>query len=84
MRLLTYPETENHAANSTVGIASHTDFECFTIIHQNGAGLHLRNRQGEWVQAPEYNDRLFVMVGDVLERWTNGVLQATEVRGCCY
>lgn len=23
--------------------------------------------------------RLFIMVGDVLEQWTNGLLQATEV-----
>ncbi|TMW56613.1 hypothetical protein Poli38472_006623 [Pythium oligandrum] len=80
MRLLTYPETDAPVKKSIVGIASHTDFECFTIIHQNSDGLHLLSRQGEWVEAPVYNDRLFVMVGDMLERWTNGVLQATEHR----
>ncbi|KAG1688333.1 hypothetical protein DVH05_003765 [Phytophthora capsici] len=82
MRLLTYPETNAHVKNSTVGIASHTDFECFTIIHQNGEGLHLLNRQGVWVEAPVCDDRLFVMVGDMLEHWTNGVLVATEHRVC--
>uniref|UniRef100_K3WG17 Fe2OG dioxygenase domain-containing protein n=1 Tax=Globisporangium ultimum (strain ATCC 200006 / CBS 805.95 / DAOM BR144) TaxID=431595 RepID=K3WG17_GLOUD len=80
MRLLTYPEVEAKVKNSTVGIASHTDFECFTIIHQNGAGLHLKNRNGNWVEAPVHEDRLFIMVGDVLEHWTNGLLQATEHR----
>jgi isopenicillin N synthase-like dioxygenase len=82
MRLLTYPETEGPVVkkqDATVGIASHTDFECFTIIHQNNQGLHLRARDGQWVQAPVSNDRLFVLVGDILERWTNGVLVATEV-----
>ncbi|KAF1328298.1 2og-fe alamin adenosyltransferase, partial [Globisporangium splendens] len=79
MRLLTYPEVKAKVKNSTVGIASHTDFECFTIIHQNGAGLHLKNRNGDWVEAPVHEDRLFIMVGDVLEHWTNGLLQATEV-----
>ncbi|POM68718.1 2OG-Fe(II) oxygenase superfamily protein [Phytophthora palmivora] len=82
MRLLTYPETDAVVENSTVGIASHTDFECFTIIHQNGEGLHLLNRQGVWVEAPACDDRLFVMVGDMLEHWTNGVLVATEHRVC--
>ncbi|KAG3117286.1 hypothetical protein PI124_g3436 [Phytophthora idaei] len=82
MRLLTYPETAASVKNSTVGIASHTDFECFTIIHQNGEGLHLLNRQGVWVEAPVCDDRLFVMVGDMLEHWTNGVLVATEHRVC--
>ncbi|KAJ8552481.1 hypothetical protein ON010_g10067 [Phytophthora cinnamomi] len=82
MRLLTYPEIEAPVKNSTVGIASHTDFECFTIIHQNGEGLHLLNRKGDWVEAPVCDDRLFVMVGDMLEHWTNGVLVATEHRVC--
>lgn len=57
MRLLTYPEANADVKNSTVGIASHTDFECFTIIHQNGAGLHLKNRAGDWVEAPVHEDR---------------------------
>ncbi|RLN69534.1 hypothetical protein BBJ28_00020557 [Nothophytophthora sp. Chile5] len=57
MRLLTYPETHVAVKNSTVGIASHTDFECFTIIHQNGEGLHLLNRQGNWIEAPVCDDR---------------------------
>lgn len=57
MRLLTYPEVAAAVKNSTVGIASHTDFECFTIIHQNGAGLHLKNRSGHWVEAPVHEDR---------------------------
>ncbi|KAL4115852.1 hypothetical protein PRIC2_012858 [Phytophthora ramorum] len=82
MRLLTYPEIEAPTKNSTVGIASHTDFECFTIIHQNGEGLHLLNRQGVWVEAPVCDDRLFIMVGDMLEHWTNGALVATEHRVC--
>ncbi|RLN62656.1 hypothetical protein BBJ29_001012 [Phytophthora kernoviae] len=82
MRLLTYPESKTPVKNSTVGIASHTDFECFTIIHQNGEGLHLMNRQGVWVEAPVCDNRLFVMVGDMLEHWTNGVLAATEHRVC--
>jgi isopenicillin N synthase-like dioxygenase len=57
MRLLTYPEADAAVKNSTVGIASHTDFECFTIIHQNGEGLHLLSRQGNWVEAPVCDDR---------------------------
>jgi isopenicillin N synthase-like dioxygenase len=60
MRLLTYPEhivSSQEEDKATVGIASHTDFECFTFIHQNGEGLHLKNRLGQWVEAPVHEDR---------------------------
>ncbi|DAZ99536.1 TPA: hypothetical protein N0F65_005408, partial [Lagenidium giganteum] len=80
MRLLTYPETDEPVKNSTVGICSHTDYECFTILHQNGHGLQIFSHEGHWIKAPVSPDRLLVMVGDVLERWTNGLLKATPHR----
>ncbi|OQR82798.1 2OG-Fe(II) oxygenase superfamily protein [Achlya hypogyna] len=80
MRLLTYPENSAPQDDRNVGIAAHTDFECFTIIHQNNSGLQLTTRSGEWTDAPVMADRLVVMVGDVLERWTNGQLKATPHR----
>ncbi|EQC39288.1 hypothetical protein SDRG_03491 [Saprolegnia diclina VS20] len=80
MRLLTYPENSAPMDDRNVGIAAHTDFECFTIIHQNNAGLQLTTRDGRWTDAPVMADRLVVLVGDVLERWTNGTLKATPHR----
>lgn len=72
---------------ATTGISSHTDFECFTLMHQSAAGLELRPllrgapAPGLWVEAPQTPpDVLLVIVGDMLERWTNGTLRATEHR----
>ncbi|ETV75397.1 hypothetical protein H257_10248 [Aphanomyces astaci] len=87
MRLLTYPPQQSHKSEGVVdhgtkhvGIAAHTDFECFTIIHQNNVGLQLQGRDGHWIDTPVASDRLFVLVGDVLEMWTNGELVATPHR----
>ncbi|OQS04715.1 N-acetylated-alpha-linked acidic dipeptidase [Thraustotheca clavata] len=80
MRLLTYPENTAPMDERNVGIAAHTDFECFTIIHQNNSGLQLTTLDGGWIDAPVMSDRLVIMVGDVLERWTNGYLKATPHR----
>ncbi|CAK4990338.1 unnamed protein product [Aphanomyces euteiches] len=79
MRLLTYPANDAPCDDKNMGIAAHTDFECFTIIHQNNAGLQLKSN-GEWIDTPVASDRLFILVKDVLERWTNGLLQATPHR----
>ena len=69
-----------------VGIAPHTDFEAFTLMHQDAPGLQLLSRNelekgtdGVWLDAPVV-DAFIVIVGDILERYTNGVLRATPHR----
>lgn len=65
-----------------VGISEHTDFECFTLLHQTSPGLELKDAAGNWRTAAAYPDRaLFtVIVADMMERWTNGMLRATPHR----
>ena len=87
-----------------MGIAPHTDFEVFTLMHQSAPGLQFlpvasappqlqQQGQGqqkeeeekaeeeeEWVDAPVVASDFVVIVGDVLERYTNGVLKATPHR----
>jgi hypothetical protein len=60
---------------TAVGIAEHTDFEAFTLLHQTAPGLELRDTAGGWRAAGVFPNRaLFtVIVADMLERWTNGV-----------
>jgi len=81
MRLLHYPGTRQDDAN--VGISEHTDFECITLISQTAPGLELRDRDGVWHDMPVGADSIVVMIGDMLECWTNGALRATghRVRG---
>mmetsp|Transcript_28206 Transcript_28206/g.84473 ORF Transcript_28206/g.84473 Transcript_28206/m.84473 type:complete len:383 (-) Transcript_28206:46-1194(-) len=82
----TYSEEdeEDEIEAADVGIAPHTDFEAFTLMHQDAPGLQLlkrgdRGKDAEWLDAP-VADAFVVIVGDVLERYTNGVLRATPHR----
>jgi len=89
IRLLSYPGSEDpHAAAADVGIAPHTDFEAFTLMQQTAPGLQFLVRGAEgrgakdggdaWLDAPA--GPFAIIVGDVLERFTNGVLRATPHR----
>jgi isopenicillin N synthase-like dioxygenase len=90
IRLLNYPGTvdEEDASAFDHGISPHTDFEVFTLMHQDASGLQLISPAeagtGEsglnWVDAPVRPGEFVVIVGDVLERFTNGVLRATPHR----
>jgi isopenicillin N synthase-like dioxygenase len=80
MRLLHYPENDAPADHRNVGIAAHTDFECFTIMNQTAAGLELTNVDGEWFEAPSDIGTFTIILGDMLERFSNGHLRATGHR----
>jgi isopenicillin N synthase-like dioxygenase len=80
LRLLHYPENDAPAADANVGIAAHTDFECITLILQSAAGLELTDKKGNWYDAPGHQQRIVVLLDDMLERWTNGQIRATGHR----
>jgi isopenicillin N synthase-like dioxygenase len=81
LRLLHYPgRPQGGATPGLVGIAAHTDFECFTLMYQTAPGLELTDVRGRWFRVPGEPDRFTVIVGDMLERWTNGTLRATGHR----
>jgi len=70
-----------HGDESDTGISAHTDFEVFTLMHQDATGLQfLLPESREWVDAPVRQDAFVVIVGDILERFTNGALRATPHR----
>ena len=80
MRLLHYPANEVPADDSNVGISAHTDFECFTIMNQTAAGLELTDTGGQWCQAPSDIGSFTVILGDMVERFSNGHFRATGHR----
>lgn len=87
LRLLHYPpdsrsgvRSADHTAERDVGIAAHTDFECMTLILQTAPGLELRDTGGAWYDAPSDRCRVTVLLGDMLERFTNGKFPATGHR----
>lgn len=80
LRLLDYPGGEAPADPSHVGISAHTDYECFTLMHQTAAGLELTDQHGRWRPAPAGIGTFTVILGDMLERLSNGRWRATGHR----
>ena len=80
MRLLHYAAEPDLNPHRDVGIAAHTDFECITLLYQTSAGLELLNTGGNWLNAPAKDGRIVVLLGDMLERWTNGMFKASGHR----
>lgn len=80
MRLLNYPPFSGDGEGISRGISAHTDFECITLIHQTAPGLEIRNPAGQWVKVPVQADQWTVLVGDMVERWSNGSIRATPHR----
>lgn len=82
LRLIHYPV--DLAAEDTPGIGAHTDYECFTLLLADQAGLEVLNDQGTWVDAPPLTvdgEELYVInVGDMLEVMTAGAFVATTHR----
>lgn len=51
--LLYYPETTAESFQSKVRSAPHTDFGTLTLLFNDGVGgLQVRDKQGQWVDAP--------------------------------
>jgi len=75
LRLIHYPESSEGG-----GIAAHTDYELFTILHATSPGLQVVNGAGEWIDAPPLHGAFVVNIGDILEILTNGELTATSHR----
>jgi isopenicillin N synthase-like dioxygenase len=80
LRLLHYPANDLPMDNDNLGIGAHSDFECFTILHQQSPGLQVMNSADEWVDAPPIDGTFIVNIGDMLEGWTNGRFKATQHR----
>ncbi|KAL6069076.1 2-oxoglutarate-dependent ethylene/succinate-forming enzyme [Balamuthia mandrillaris] len=83
LRLLHYPPQNPQAHDfnpNQIGCGVHTDYGCVTILSQDAEGLQVMNRAGEWVNATPIKNSLLVNLGDMMERWTNGIYKATPHR----
>ena len=61
-----------------VRAAEHGDINLITLLMGASAeGLQVKRRDGKWISVTTLPDCLVVNVGDMLERYTNGVLRST-------
>ncbi|KAE8359687.1 hypothetical protein BDV27DRAFT_168379 [Aspergillus caelatus] len=78
-----YPGVPDVAAGSNidVGIGSHTDIQCFTLLWQdNSGGLQVLSAQDEWLDARPIGGTLVVNIGDFLQRLSNNKFKSTVHR----
>ena len=78
-----YPAmSEAEAASSQdVGLGSHTDLQCFTLLWQDMiGGLQVLNKNGQWIKASPIKDTIVVNIGDYLMRLSNDRFKSTVHR----
>ena len=77
-RMMYYPSQSGPLDLANMGVGAHTDHECFTILAQDSVpGLQVRNRRGQWIEAPPIQGAFVVNIGDLMARWTNGAFAST-------
>jgi isopenicillin N synthase-like dioxygenase len=75
---LHYPPQRGHITEAQLGAGAHTDYGCLTLLAQDDAGgLQVRNGAGQWVDTPPLPGSFVVNIGDMMERWTNGIFTST-------
>lgn len=80
LRLLRYVPNDLPMTKDIVGIAPHSDFECFTILLQGGPGLQVMNAEDVWIEAPPVKGAFIVNIGDIFETWSGGRFKSTQHR----
>jgi isopenicillin N synthase-like dioxygenase len=75
---LHYPPQRGLITPAQLGAGAHTDFGCLTILAQDEVpGLQVLAKSGDWLAAPPLPGTFVVNIGDMMERWTNGVFTST-------
>jgi isopenicillin N synthase-like dioxygenase len=82
LRMLHYPlQTSERKRGPDSGAGAHTDYGNLTILATDGvAGLQVRTRKGDWLDAPHIPGSFVCNIGDCLMRWTNDVYVSTPHR----
>jgi isopenicillin N synthase-like dioxygenase len=76
--LLHYPPQKGRITEDQIGAGAHSDYGVLTMLAQDAAGgLQVHNASGEWIDAPPVAGSFVVNIGDMMERWTNGVFTST-------
>lgn len=79
--VLYYPPQDASMGEDQFGVATHTDYGCLTLVHQDPiGGLQVATRAGEWVVATPIPNTIVVNIGDLMARWSNNHFKSTPHR----
>ncbi|MGE0800904.1 MAG: isopenicillin N synthase family dioxygenase [Lautropia sp.] len=80
-RMLYYPPQTESPDDGQFGAGAHTDYGTITLLWQDDVGgLQVRNRNGEWIDAPPIDNAFVINIGDMLEIWSNNLFVSTPHR----
>jgi isopenicillin N synthase-like dioxygenase len=89
MRMIGYPPLEDPldindtAADITqYSCGEHTDYGCVTLLLSDSTpgALQVQLKDGTWINANPIPGYFVVNIGDMMERWTNGLWKSTKHR----
>ena len=81
LRLLHYPADTPAPDASQMGAGAHTDYGAITLLfQQNVGGLQIKDKNGQWDDCKGSSGDVIINVGDMLERWSNGIYTSSEHR----
>ncbi|KAF2830895.1 Clavaminate synthase-like protein [Ophiobolus disseminans] len=72
-------KSESEADAESFSCGAHTDYGCVTLLHTDATpgALHVRLKDGTWLAADPVPGAFVVNIGDMIERWTNGLWKST-------
>jgi isopenicillin N synthase-like dioxygenase len=82
LRLLHYAAVPSDPTKGIFACGAHSDYGMITLLLTDDTtpGLQIQTKQGEWMDAPPMKNAFVVNLGDMLERWTNGLFRSTRHR----
>lgn len=82
MRMIGYPPLPSEAPNTGISCGEHTDYGCLTFLLADSTkgALQVQHRSGSWIDADPIPGAFVVNIGDMIERWTNGLWKSTKHR----
>lgn len=81
LKLNHYPPQDAPESVKHIGVVPHSDSGAFTILWQDeGDGLEIQNKSGEWIGAPSIPDTFVINIGNVLQTWSGGRFSSTPHR----
>mmetsp|Transcript_3899 Transcript_3899/g.6004 ORF Transcript_3899/g.6004 Transcript_3899/m.6004 type:complete len:318 (-) Transcript_3899:26-979(-) len=78
LRLLHYSAEESAPSKGVYACGAHSDYGMLTLLlTDDNPGLQIQTKDGIWVDVPPKKGAFVVNIGNMFERWTNGLFKST-------